>query len=75
MSLNKVKLDSKRSERGETVTHQTLPGVGDGGDVHRLSLHSVDETNLGHSDGTDHVNPPTDRKTNAWFTCKVCFAD
>lgn len=67
MSLNKVKLDSKQSERGERVTHQTLPGVGDGGDVHRLSLHSVDETNLGHSNGTDHVNPPTDRKTNAYM--------
>lgn len=75
VSLNKVEVASKRSERGERVTHQTLPGVGDGGDVHRLALHSVDETNLGHGDGTDHVNPPADRKTNAHFTCKVCLAD
>lgn len=46
------------------LTHQTLPGVRDGRHVHRLSLHRVNETSLGHSDGAHHMNPPADGTPN-----------
>lgn len=43
-------------------THQTLPVLWDGADVHRLPLDGVDKAGLGHSDGTDHMDPPGGRR-------------
>ncbi len=52
------------TQGGFVSTHQTLPGVRDGRHVHRLSLHRVNETSLGHSDGAHHMNPPADGTPN-----------
>ena len=52
----------RERDRQEGGTHQALPGVWDGTDVHRLLGDGVQEAGLGHCDGTDHVHPPVDAK-------------
>lgn len=39
------------------ASYQVLARLGNSGDVHRLPVDGVDESSLGHSDGTDDVDP------------------
>lgn len=39
-------------------THQFPPLLRDGADVHRMTLYDIEESRLGDSNGTDHMDPP-----------------
>lgn len=44
------------------ISYQILARLRNGADVHWLPVNGVDEASLGHSDGTDDVDPASDRE-------------
>lgn len=44
------------------ISYQILARLRNGADVHWLPVNGVDEASLGHSDGTDDVDPAGDRE-------------
>lgn len=53
------------------ISYQILARLRNGADVHWLPVNGVDEASLGHSDGTDDVDPASDRERKGYVIIAV----
>lgn len=58
--------DVAGTSTGTIMTYQILARVWNSADVHRLPVNGVDEASLGHSDGTDDMDPAGSGVRRQW---------
>lgn len=68
---------SEQSQSGITdmtataISYQILARLRNGADVHWLPVNGVNEASLGHSDGTDDMDPAGDRERKRYVIIAV----